>query len=40
MKPRLVMIHGEWFCIGAAAVARGATMKDAHATWYSMRCFA
>jgi hypothetical protein len=40
MRPRLTLINGEWFCIGAVAVARGATMHEAHSRWYAMRIFA
>jgi hypothetical protein len=40
MRPRLTLINGEWFCIGTAAVSRGATMRDAYARWYAMRIFA
>lgn len=40
MRPHLALINGEWMCIGAAAVARGDTMRDAYARWYAMRIFA
>lgn len=36
--PTLVLVNGEWLCIGNTAVARGDTMIDAYARWYAMRC--